>query len=113
MRLGLALLVLATACASAPAVTDRPTIFLLPMTFEANLRTARECEFRGVVGDAEGARISGANLVLILKMESVTTTSNGVTTYRASGWTGAKAVRCPGQVIAALSSGTDQSAVIR
>jgi hypothetical protein len=56
---------LATLSCGAYVVTPLPpAVPIIPVSFETNLVTARECEYRGTAFSQEGAREEGANLVL-------------------------------------------------
>jgi hypothetical protein len=57
----------ATLSCTAHVVTLPPAVPIVPVSFEANLITAQECEYRGVADNQVGARDEGANLVLAFK----------------------------------------------
>jgi hypothetical protein len=87
------------ACRPAVHVVDPvPTI---PVSYEVNLVTARECKFRGVVvGDRE-TRALGANLLVAFKYSRSEITTNGIRSV-AYGAVHGKAVECPDEVLQRL-----------
>jgi hypothetical protein len=97
----------ATGCA-AHAVAGPPPIPMVPVSFEANLVTAQQCEYRGVAVSQEQARAAGANLVLAFtyadeSSTQVTASNNVYGPQGGSAWTASemqgKAVNCPKEAI--------------
>ena len=66
----------------------------LPVSFELNLATARDCEFLGTVAGMAEARELGANLIVVFRYTRYESSTNGVRTVAYSNING-KAVRCP------------------
>jgi hypothetical protein len=54
----------ATLSCAVHVATLPPAVPIVPVSFEANLVTAQQCEYRGVAANQVGAREQGANLVL-------------------------------------------------
>jgi hypothetical protein len=66
-----------------------PAVPVVPVSFEANLVTAQQCEYRGIADSQEQARTEGANLVLAFTYNDASS---------ASGMNG-KAVSCPQEAL--------------
>lgn len=95
-------------CGAAQAVVAPPTIPIVPVSFESNLVTTQQCEYRGVAGSEEEARTAGANLILAFTYANANTVDvtasnkakgpQGAAVWVASEMHG-KAVNCPKQAI--------------
>jgi len=108
-RLGaMAFIASLSACAAPLAVSPPPPIPVVPVSFESNLLTARQCEYRGVAVSEDDARGLGANL--LLRFEASTDTSVAFAASRrhagpnavnvaANADMMAKAVTCPQGVV--------------
>ena len=103
----LGLLALA-ACAGGPVAAVHATP-VVPVTFDVNLLTARQCEFRGTVTGLDEAETLGANLVVAFVYEHRTFshTSNGVTVTTGVAGLKGKAVKCPPAVLDRVLRGGD------
>jgi len=55
---------LTTLSCAVHVATLPPAVPIVPVSFEANLVTVQQCEYRGVASNQAGAREEGANLVL-------------------------------------------------
>jgi len=105
---GLAAALAMTGCGAAQAVVAPPTIPIVPVSFESNLVTTQQCEYRGVAGSEEEARTAGANLILAFTYANETSVDvaasnkakgpQGAAVWVASEMHG-KAVNCPKQAI--------------
>jgi hypothetical protein len=101
-RLGIAALSLvAAACVKPVVVQPPPPIPIIPLTFEANLVTAQECEYVGPVTGRYDADGIGANLIIAFVFSRSSSTYNGVTQYSYTSMKG-KGVKCPKEVVARL-----------
>ena len=60
-------------CGAAPEALA-PVVPTFPVSFEANLLTAKQCAYKGIAGSAEQARRMGANLLLAFTYENATET---------------------------------------
>jgi hypothetical protein len=99
---------LVTLSCAAHVVTLPPAIPIVPVSFEANLVTAQQCEYRGVAASQEEARTEGANLLLAFTYadESTIQVTSSNTTQGPQGgayWTASdmrgKAVSCPKETV--------------
>jgi hypothetical protein len=89
-------------------VAAPPAIPIVPVSFESNLVSAQQCEFRGVAGSEDEARAAGANLVLAFTYADESTVSvtasntaygpQGTAVWVASDMRG-KAVSCPKEAL--------------
>ena len=91
---------LVVACRPKPKMAP-PDIPIVPVTFERNLLTARECEFRGTVESVWTASSLDANLIVAFIYDSVvrSDTRNGVTKRWSYRGVRGKAMRCPKHTI--------------
>jgi hypothetical protein len=80
---------LATSSCAVHVVALPPAVPIVPVSFEANLITAQQCEYRGIADGQEQARTEGANLVLAFTYADASS---------ASGMSG-KAVNCPQEAL--------------
>lgn len=93
---------------AAEVAAQPPAIPIVPVSFEANLVTAQQCEYRGITADAAQARAAGANLVLAFTYadESSVQVTASNTAYGPQGgyaWVASemrgKAVTCPKEAL--------------
>jgi hypothetical protein len=92
VRWTLALAFLAASGCAVHLPPQPPPVPIVPVSFEANLITARQCEFRGIADGQDQARSQGANLVLAFTYDDEST---------ASGMSG-KAVSCPPEALSKI-----------
>jgi len=102
-----------SACAVTVGVSPVPVVPVVPVSFEANLATSQQCEYRGIAVSQDDARALGANLLLQYEASTDTSVAFAATSRgrrgRSRGPSGvavaanadmmAKAVYCPQVVV--------------
>jgi hypothetical protein len=101
-----------SACAVTVGVAPLPVVPVIPVTFEANLTTSQQCEYRGIAVSQDDARALGANLLLQYEASTDTSVAFASTSRGRRGRRGpndvavsanadmmAKAVYCPQVVV--------------
>jgi hypothetical protein len=71
-----------SACAVTVGVAPLPVIPVIPVSFEANLTTSQQCEYRGIAVSQDDARALGANLLLQYEASTDTSVAFASTTSR-------------------------------
>jgi len=88
-----------------PPIQPR-NLLVVPLTFEINLITSRECEVRGAVPSLFEAVARGGNLAVVFSATQMTSNYNGVVTTT-MGPIRAKAALCPPAALAKVQAWAD------